>query len=247
MMRLLPAALLAGLAVPALAQDRQAWRLDLEAGASVQALNDVRIPGETGTRFDLNGLQGAPVSPLLRAGLAWDPWDRHGLRLTYQYLRSEGTGTLPGPTEFAGGRFAPGIPTKGSYRFDTWRLTYRYTVWQGQALRVRLGLTGLVRDAEIRLTQGGQVRRDSDVGVVPLLHASLDWRFAPGLTLVGDIDALGAPQGRAIDLGLRVAYDLDRNWQASAGYRFLDGGVDNDSVFNFARFHSLTLGLAHRF
>jgi opacity protein-like surface antigen len=64
---------------------------------------------------------------------------------------------------------------------------------------------------------------------------------------MGDIDALGAPQGRAIDLGLRLAYDLDRHWQVSGGYRMLDGGVDNRSVFNFAQFHSLTAGVAYRF
>ncbi len=249
MIRTLAAALLgAALSTSAaLAQNWSAWRVELEAGAAFQARNDVQVPNPGGTRFDLDRLQGSPVSPLVRLGVELDPWARHGFRLGYQYLRSEGTGALPGTTGFAGGTFQPGVATKGEYRFDTWRATYRYTLWQGETLRVRVGLTGLVRDAEIRLTQGGVTRRDADVGFVPLLHASFDWRFAPGWTLLGDVDALGASQGRAIDLGLRVARDLGRNWQLLGGYRLLDGGADNSSVFAFARFHSVTGGVAYRF
>jgi opacity protein-like surface antigen len=237
------------LAAPAAAsaQNASAWRVELEAGATFQTRNSAQVRGDTGTRFDLDRLQGSPVSPLLRAAVEFDPWARHGFRVAYQYLRNEGTGTLPGVTSFAGGVFQPGVATKGEYRFDTWRATYRYTLWRGETLRVRIGLTGLLRDAEIRLTQNGQTRRDADVGFVPLLHASFDWRFAPRWTLMGDIDALGASQGRAVDLGLRVAHDVSRSWQVMAGWRFLDGGVDNDSVYNFARFHSLTAGLAYRF
>jgi hypothetical protein len=251
MRRLLPAAFLAaplaGLSIPAAAQDRTTWRLDLEAGVTFPTRNDVRIPGRTGTPFDMNRLQGEPASPFFRATVEADPWQRHGFRFAYQYLRNEGSGALPTATTFTTGVFAPGVRTTGNYRFDTWRFTYRYTLVQQENFRLRIGVTGLIRDAEIRLTQGGLVRRDSDVGIVPLLHASFDWRIAPRVTLMGEIDALGASQGRAIDIGLRVAYDLDRNWQVTGGWRFLDGGVDNKDVFNFARFHTLTAGVAYRF
>ncbi len=249
MHRLLAAAPLAlVLSLPAAAQEaRPQWRLDLEAGASFVARNDVRIPSRGGTEFDLAALQGSPVSPLVRAGVEWDPWQRHGFRLLYQYLRSEGTGALPSATAFAGRNFAPGEGTTGTYRFDTWRATYRYTLVDTAGFRLRVGATLLLRDAEIRLRQGGVTARDSDIGVVPLLHASFDWRFAPAWTLRGEIDALAASQGRAIDLGLRVARDLSPGWEASAGWRMLDGGVGNDSVRNFARFHGLTAGVAYRF
>lgn len=236
---------LACAALPAAAQTP--WRLDLEAGASFTRMNEVRIPSRTGTEFDLNRLQGSPASPLLRVGVDWDPWQRHGFRLQYQYLRTEGTGTLPGPTAFAGQAYAPGVATTGNYRFDTWRATYRYTLVDTPDFRLRIGATLLLRDAEIRLRQGGVTSRDSDVGVVPLLHASFDWRFAPAWTLRGDVDALGASQGRAIDVGVRVARELAPGWEGSLGWRMLDGGVDNSSVRNFARFHGVTLGAAYRF
>ncbi len=247
MFRPLAAACAVALPLSAAAQERPQWRVELEAGGAFQSRNEVRVPGRGGTDFDMNRLQGDPVLPLVRATLGWDPWERHGFRLTYQYLRGEGTGTLPGPTAFANAAYAPGVATTGNYRFDTWRLTYRYAFWQTEALTMRIGVTGLIRDAEIRLRQAGVTSRKSDVGFVPLLHASFDWRFAPAWTLIGEIDALGASQGRAIDAGLRVARDIAPRWQASLGWRVLDGGVDNDDVRNFARFHSVTAGLSYRF
>lgn len=244
---LLLAAFLSGLALPAVAQERTTWRVELEAGAAFQTMNNVRNPGNTGTRFDMNALQGDPVSPIFRAAVDFDPWERHGFRLAYQFLRSEGTGALPRTTGFAGGTFAPNTRTTGDYRFDTWRATYRYTLIQTEDFRLRIGLTGLIRDAEIRLTQNGVTRRDSNVGFVPLLHASFDWRVAPGWRLMGDIDGLAAPQGSAFDLGLRAGYDITRNWQATLGWRMLTGGVDNSTTYNFARFQSVVGGLAYRF
>jgi hypothetical protein len=240
------------LPLPALAQtgatpDRTTWRVALEVGASFQTLNEVQIPSRTGTRFDYNALTGEPVSPFFRAELDVDPWERHGLRFVYQYLRNEGTGTLPGVTIFAGRVFLPVAQTSGRYSFDTFRATYRYTLIERPDFRLRVGATLLVRDAEIRLTQFGRNARDENIGVAPLLHASFDWRFAPRFTLQGEVDGLGFGQGYAVDLGLRVGYDVTRNWQVSAGWRMLAGGVDNSDTYAFARFQTVTAGVAYRF
>ena len=240
----------AALGLPAAAQAQSTTgtvRIELEIGATTATRNDVRIDADTGTRFDLNALQGEPTAPLFRATLDLQPWERHGLRFSYQRLRTEGTGTLPGPTQFRNTSFAPGVATEGSYRFDTWRATYRYTAWQGDTARLLVGGTLLVRDAEIRLTQGSRSDRRDDLGVVPLLHLAAEWQAAPRLRLIAEMDALGAPQGYAVDAALRGAFTLAPGWEATLSYRFLDGGADNDSVYNFAPFHSLTAGLAWRF
>jgi opacity protein-like surface antigen len=61
------------------------------------------------------------------------------------------------------------------------------------------------------------------------------------------VDGLGFGQGYAVDLGLRVGYDVTRNWQVSAGWRMLAGGVDNSDTYAFARFQTVTAGVAYRF
>jgi hypothetical protein len=55
-----------------------------------------------------------------------------------------------------------------------------------------------------------------------------------------------APQGRAFDIGVRAEYALSERWELLAGFRMLDGGVDNDDVFNFVRFNYAVIGLAYR-
>jgi hypothetical protein len=252
MPRLLPRlaaalALCLPLAAPAAAQS---WptgvRIELELGGVSTLNNDVRIPNPGGTRFDMQGLTGDGPDLFGRATLDYD-WGRHGLRGSYQPLRTEGTGTLPGTTLFAGGSFAGGVATEGRYRFDTWRATYRYTVWDTGAFRLRLGGTVLVRDALVELRQGATRAQDSNVGVVPLLHAAAEWRVAPRWTLLAEADALAAPQGRAIDLALRAAYDLSDRWQLTGGLRMLEGGADNNSVYSFGWFLGGTIGVAARF
>lgn len=118
---------------------------------------------------------------------------------------------------------------------------------RSDSFRLGVGLTGLIRDAEIRLSQNGVTRSDSNVGIVPLLHASFDWRIVPRISQMGELDGLPAPQGGALDLGLRAGFDVTPQWQATLGWRMLTGGVDNDTTYSFARFQSVTAGLAYRF
>ena len=46
-------AVVLALAVPASAAAQDRWRVDVENGAAVTGYNDVRIPGNSGTRFSL--------------------------------------------------------------------------------------------------------------------------------------------------------------------------------------------------
>jgi len=61
------ALLLAVLAPPAAAADSR-WRLDLESGAAFNGMNDIAIPGDTGTRFSLTESFGGTDVELLRRG-----------------------------------------------------------------------------------------------------------------------------------------------------------------------------------
>lgn len=82
-------------------------------------------------------------------------------------------------------------------------------------------------------------------------RVTLDWplserhrlRFAPRWRGVLDFEGLAAPQGRAIDLALKVAYDATPRLAVNAGYRLLDGGADNDDLYTFARFDQAVLGV----
>lgn len=221
-------------------------RLSAESGAVWQSRNDVRIPGDDGTRFAFNDITGSGPFAFIRISLDYDFAKRHGVRLVYAPLRVQRRGELREPVEFAGESFAA-EHVEGTYQFNAPRLTYRYLVWNEPRWQVRVGFTVLVRDAEVRLVQDGVRGRDSDVGLVPLLHLAGSYRIGEQWRLRFDLDGLAAPQGRAFDLGLRAEYTINNHWDVFTGYRALDGGVDNDDVFNFAQLNYAVIGAAYRF
>ena len=228
-------------------RDAYAVTVDVEAGATWQSQNDVRIPGDTGTQFSMADLIGDGPYPIGRVTADWDINERHAVRAVIAPLEIDGTGELSQDTSFAGGNFSAGVPTKGTYKFSSYRLGYRYTFLHQEQWRLRVGGTLFVRDAKIELEQAGVSASDSDVGLVPLLNFSAEYFPARRWRLVAEFDGLAAPQGRAFDIALKGYYDLSDRWSLGLGYRTIEGGVDNDEVYNFAWFHSVVASIAFRF
>lgn len=221
--------------------------LETEGGPVWFGRNDVRIPGDGGTGFDMTELTGAGPALSLRLYATYAFNDRHALRLAYAPLSIEGTGTLDREVFFDGSTFEKGAPVTGLYRFDTYRLTYRWTFHRSAKWRGGLGGALLVRDAEIELEQGETAETNDNVGLVPLLHLYGAYLIDDDFSLALDALAAAAPQGRAVDASLRLAYERPSGWRVFAGYRTLEGGADNDSVYTFAWIHYGVAGIGYRF
>jgi hypothetical protein len=97
------------------------------------------------------------------------------------------------------------------------------------------------------LQQDQVVAEDANVGFVPLLHVAAQVQIADRWRLVGDLDGLVAPQGRAEDLALKLSYDAAADWSFRVGYRTLEGGADSGDVYTFAWFHYVVFSVAYRF
>ena len=55
--------------------------------------------------------------------------------------------------------------------------------------------------------------------------------------------AIAAPQGRAEDVLLVVTWSLRPGVGLHLGYRMLEGGADNDEVYNFSWLHYAVAGV----
>ncbi len=218
---------------------------DVETGVAWAGMNDVRIPGDGGTGFSLTDDLQASATPYARVRLGAVLGGRHTIFGSYAPLRIQSKGPLPRDVVFEGVTFAAGAPVLAVYRFDTARLTYRYGLLRSARWEVDLGATALLRDAAITL-QGARYATKANTGVVPLLSFRAAWRLSPALALVLDGDALAAPQGRAEDVSLALEARLREGVHARAGYRILEGGADNVSVYNFALVHLVGAGLTVR-
>jgi hypothetical protein len=223
--------------------------LEFELGAAQLKQNDLQSPNDaTATRFDLARIVGTETTQsTARITLRLPTASGAEWLAVYAPITFKGSAPLGQTVGFQGASFAGAPETSVSYRFDTYRLSWRTPVYQNANTTIRLGLTGLVRDASIALSQPGVSASRSNIGLVPLLHASAEHRISDRLSLLGDVDALGSQQGHAIDFSLRAQLAIDRDWAVSAGYRVLDGGANNDTLYNFARVQSLTVGVRRSF
>jgi hypothetical protein len=220
---------------------------DFEAGIVAASRNDARVPGAGGTDLSLVDDLSASPAPAFRVRLGYRFGDRHFITALYAPLKLNATGVLDRDVLFAGQSFAAGSSLLGVYRFDSYRLTYRYSFVRDEAFEVAAGVTGKIRDAEISL-YGPATARKTNTGFVPLLNVHLEWRPGGGrFGVLFDADALAAPQGRAEDVLLAVTWAVSPAVVLRGGYRTVEGGASNDEVYNFAWLHYAVAGVELRF
>jgi hypothetical protein len=222
--------------------------LELETGATFQNKNDVQIPNDSkGTRFSLEDLVGDGPWATGRVNLNWNINQWHGVRFVLAPLSYSEGGEFDQPVAFAGAEYRPQERVRASYRFNSWRLGYRYNFYERDAWELWVGATLKVRDAEIRLRQGDTSSTDDNLGVVPLLYFAAYYQFDRRWYFQADVDGLAGGPGRAFDISARLVWAPGDRWRLGLGYRTLEGGVDNDDVYNFAWFNTAFLSISYRF
>jgi hypothetical protein len=218
-------------------------RLDIESGMVSSGYNDVRIPGDTGSDFSLSQDLSAESGVYFRARVDYTFGSRHTLSALYAPLTLDTGGVLKEDIRFAGEEFPSGTSVDGSYTFNSYRLTYRYRFAESDRLEAGIGFTAKIRDAAIRVEGGGLSAEKTNVGFVPLLNFRVAWSATDRVQILLEGDALAAPQGRAEDVFAGVLVDATDRIQLRLGYRIVEGGADNDEVYNFALINYASAGI----
>jgi len=219
------------------------FSLDLESGFVSTGYNDVRIPGNQGTLFSLNEDLKEKGKVFYRIKLNYNINSRHILSVLYAPLTTESNGTIPVDISFAGEIFPANDHIDATYKFNSYRLTYRYEIVQKPKLDFGLGLTAKIRDARIALASGNVSGEKVNIGFVPLINFRLLYHPAEKFGILLEGDALAAPQGRAEDVLVAATYSFTDRFGVKAGYRILEGGADNDEVYTFSLFHYASAGI----
>lgn len=228
-------------------QARAEFVLNLQGAVVFTGYNDIHIPGSGGTGISFSDDLAADTAFSGRVEIGYLLGKRNYLGIMASPLSVDSHGRVDHDVDFAGTRFPAGTQLDGSFRFDSYRLTWRYKFSPWESFDLWLGLTAKIRDAAISLEGGGLRAEKTNTGVVPLINFVAEWRVAPpwSLRLVGD--ALGASQGRAEDVLFAVVLDIGTSTKLFAGYRILEGGADNDEVYTFSLFHYPVAGVETRF
>ncbi|MEP0828430.1 MAG: hypothetical protein HRF51_07890 [bacterium] len=233
------------LATPACASD--GVQLDLESGVAISGYNDVRYPGNSGTLISLSQDLNLEQGPFWRARISYGFGDRHTLSLLAAPLRLEGKGAVSNDIIFGAATFPAMTALKTKYRFDSYRMTYRYEILRRDQLSLGIGFTGKIRDAAISIQGNGLASEKANTGFVPLINFRFDLKISRMFSLLVDGDALAAPQGRAEDVLAAITADTAYGIKVKLGYRILEGGADNDEIYTFALVNYLVLGVGWQF
>ena len=221
--------------------------INLQGAVVYTEKNDIRIPGDSGTKFSLSDDLSADTefSGRLEAGYIHKERDYFGIVVAP--LSVDSHGRVDRNIDYAGTTFPAGTDLKATFRFDSYRFTWRRKLVSRDDLDVWLGVSGNIRDAEITVEGGGQWATKANTGFVPLINFLVDWRFAKPWSFRAAGDALVGPQGRAEDVLFALLYDISGATKVFAGYRILEGGADNDEVYTFSLFHYAVAGIEVRF
>jgi len=221
--------------------------LDVETGVVFSGYNDIRIPGDQGTFFSFSEDLEADPGVFYRIRVWYHFNDRHHLGALYAPLSLNSTGQLDRHLRFAGELFSANTPLEATYKFNSYRLFYRYDLLRKEKIDIGIGFTGKIRDAKIAVKGGGLESEKTNVGFVPILHFRLLWKYSEQFAFLLDGDALAAPQGRAEDVFAGFVYRASDKIDVKAGYRIVEGGADNDEVYNFALINYASIGAIFHF
>lgn len=220
--------------------------IDLESGVVFSGYNDVRIPGDQGTLFSFSRELNASPKLFYRIRAGYTFGTRHNVSLLYAPLTVKSDGTVNRDLSFEGVVFPANTSLTGFYKFNSYRVTYRYDIVEKPRFEFGLGFTAKIRDAKISLSSPSLYSEKTNVGFVPIINFRLEWKADDNLSFLLEGDALAAPQGRAEDVLLAAGYRLSDKISLKAGYRILEGGADNDEVYNFTLLNYAAVGIVIR-
>lgn len=221
-------------------------RLEIENAFAWQTRNVSRIPSDGGTEFDLASFQRGP-SYAPRLLWTWDIDETRSVRVMLFPFQTSGSKNLDSDTVFNDTTFLGGKSTDATYKFHSYRLTYRYKFFESDLWQLRAGVTGKIRNAKVELRQDDRSDSYANVGFVPLAHFNAQRKLMADWRLEFDADALAARQGRAEDVSLNIWRQINEQWELGFGGRTLEGGAANSRVYGFAWLNFVSGSIARRF
>jgi hypothetical protein len=210
----------------------------------VKVLYHTYQAGSSGTSFDLVNQGGQEILfPFQRYTAHIDILKNQRVSLLYQPLTVDTQVRTRDVVVIDGQTFPAGSDLQISYGFPFWRATW---AWQFQLGSVKLG-TGLalqLRNASITWTvpDGSVVSVSQNLGPVPALHISADWRINRDFSLYAEATGLWASsaiingsnfefEGSLLDASIRPSVHLRDGVTIFLNARFLGGTARGTSQY----------------
>ena len=151
------------------------WEADIESGAVFSGYNDIQIPNEIGTRFSLTDDISTDSRAFWRLRFSGTFSEKHTVSILIAPLTFKANGTADIDISYNNILFPAGEQLNADYKFNSYRLTYRYRIAQSQRFKFGIGFTAKIRDAVVRLRDSQNDTEYTNTGFVPLLNFRLKY------------------------------------------------------------------------
>ncbi|MBU1077802.1 MAG: hypothetical protein KKH98_10955 [Spirochaetes bacterium] len=222
---------------------RGAFLIDVESGYVLSGYNDAQVPQPEGDRFSLTDDLKTDGSIFGRLELGCNFSERHNIETLIAPLKLKASGRLEKDISFLGTTYKAGSDVDATYRFDSYRLRYRYDLHKTEKTVFGLGLTAKIRDAEISIQDKNSKSTKLNTGFVPLINIHFKKKISDSIAILVSGDALAGGPGRAEDFIIAGLFDLNETWTLKTGYRIVEGGADVSEVYNFTALHYFVAGI----
>lgn len=222
--------------------------VDVETGAFFPGpYNDIRIPRSATTQINAFGADFEKNPGWFARGRVGYTFGsgRHTLVTLFAPLSLETQTKQPlsSTVNFQGTDFEAGLPLTVQYKFNSYRLTYRYNLVRREKLKFGIGVSAKIRDARVGLENSVQQAEKTNLGFVPLINFYLNWKELDRLGFLLEGDALAGGPGRAEDVFIGFTYQARPKMLFRVGYRILEGGANVEETYNFTLIHFASVGV----
>lgn len=223
------------------AQSQTIFSLDLEGGLAFSGSNSIQGAGAGDTRFNTwaelhqHAKPYYRIRPTLTLG-------RHAFSALFAptYLRY--TGTLGSGTGFGGSSYGD-RSVNLDYRLTSYRLTYRYNIFNSERFIAGLGVTAKFRNAVVKVSDGSVTTEKSSFGFQPLLNVYINGWVTDHVGIIVEGDAFGLSNWRTEDVFVGLGYRPFQNLTFKGGYRIMEGGSSLTDLYNFSLVNYVGLGV----
>ncbi len=222
---------------------------EVETGLSINSYNNLRFPNGANAMADeltITDELGSSNTFFYRLRAGYTINKKHTVSALYAPLTFNYSGAFSRDYIVGENTFLANTPIDASYKFNSYRITYRYEWFNEGAWHFGIGLTGKIRDARIAVNSGNKNSETTDLGFVPLINFRLMYYNQSSIIGLLEGDALVGTQGRAEDVFLGILYRFNPKTYLKIGYRVLEGGADVEQVLNFSLIHYASVGLRVR-
>lgn len=221
------------------------WRFSYRVASVSTLRNVVASPSAAGTRIDVARLA-SPADPTIASSFVLSRVD--GPRELSLEIAPFGTGAVSAvgsAVSFDGTTFVPG-PVDVDYRFYDYRLRYRRSFAPTDSVTVRAGAALQSTRITTDLSQPQARAGVSLWGVLPLVHASAEWRPARDWRVGLGIEGMALGSRRFAEADIQAQYRFSDGWLATLGLVERRSTVDTTSLYNELRQRAPYLALEHR-